>query len=180
MEASPALVVADEGGPERRWLGFFEQGDVGSADFPGFLAQFAFELAGAPAGVAGKDAQVVAGQFFGVGHDFAFEVFIGGAAVEAGEQQAGGFDGAAEEYRRVGHRGRGFAADDDFAEWAVGGTVHDQAEGALGGMFHQIDEGVLKVGVNQFGLGGQDHAFEFGQVVKFKRCHAGNLAGWTG
>jgi hypothetical protein len=109
-------------------------------DEPGFAFEFGFELAGAPAGVSGEEADLLGGgerisevdEFFEgmaeakVGED----VGVGQEVVGVQVAERAGLNGAAHIEVHF-FDGVGEVSDEDFADFVGAGLVEDEAEGAL-------------------------------------------------
>ena len=109
-------------------------------DEPGFAFEFGFELAGAPAGVAGEEADLLGGgkrisevdEFFeGMAEaEIGKDVGVGQEVVGVKVAEGAGLDGAAHVEVHF-FDGVGEIGDEDFTDFVGAGLVEDEAEGAL-------------------------------------------------
>ncbi len=145
-------------------MGEAEEGGGGTGGDPGVAAEFAFELAGGPSGVADEGADEGAGAV-GVLDGVVRGDAEGPAELcflppEGGEGEVFAGDGAA-------------LMDGDFEEWGelffleevadgvAGGLVHDEAECALvGGVFGEEDDGTVEDAVAEGGVREEELAVE--------------------
>jgi hypothetical protein len=156
----------------------FEGGGVGE---PGFSFQFGFELAGAPAGVSGEEAELLSGgerlaevnEFFEgmaeveVGHD----VGVGKEIVGVKVAEGAGLNGAPEVEVKI-FDGVREISDQDFANFILAGLIEDEAKGALGVMLANENDGAIEKRTAQLPAIQQQFAFERLEFVSHKGSQA--------
>lgn len=155
--------------PEVGGVGAEDEVEGGGVGEPGFAFHFAFELAGAPAGVAREEAELLGGgkaladvhEFFdGVAHaELGHDVAIGKVEVGVEVAEGAGLDGAADEKWQF-FNGVRQIGDERFADFVFARLREDQSESALGVVGADQNDGPMKNRPAQLAAIQQQLAFE--------------------